>query len=558
MANTPFHSGPKIGRNDPCFCGSGVKFKRCHGLIQHTLPALLARKKTENEIIEQGKRYFERHKAQELQRQKQQGLGRPIISIEFQGYRFVAVGSKLHYGKWKTFSDFLANYIKHTLGGEWGNSELAKALSERHLLLQWYDKICHLQANHAKEPGQIFSTPLTGAISAYNRLAYNLYLIAHNDKDIQTRLISRLKNKDNFSGAFYEAQVAAWLIKAGFELEFEDEADGASKHCEFTATYTATGEKYSVEAKSRAIRIGGSSRTPVGRQLGDALEKKADYKRLVFIDLNKSINSKEEADRTFNRAEKIIEDLEKTEINGAPAPNAYVCVTNINDIHALDTTFLTTMISFLGFKIPDFTKAQFPSLREAVRAREKHRPMFQLLKSIEEHRDIPETFGGELPSEAFSENPIPRLQVGEFYLVPGPNGTDVRAKLTQAVVLKDKAYGILCDPKTNNSFMCTFDMTPEELSDYAKYPDTYFGVYHKTNRKADTPMELFDFFFEAYENTPRNRLLELLKARPDQAALQLMSQKDLAEELAEGYACSAMRNNTQANSMNSKVSHKKL
>jgi preprotein translocase subunit SecA len=21
----------KVGRNDPCWCGSGVKFKRCHG-----------------------------------------------------------------------------------------------------------------------------------------------------------------------------------------------------------------------------------------------------------------------------------------------------------------------------------------------------------------------------------------------------------------------------------------------------------------------------------------------------------------------------------------------
>ncbi len=24
-------SGNKIGRNDPCFCGSGKKFKNCHG-----------------------------------------------------------------------------------------------------------------------------------------------------------------------------------------------------------------------------------------------------------------------------------------------------------------------------------------------------------------------------------------------------------------------------------------------------------------------------------------------------------------------------------------------
>jgi preprotein translocase subunit SecA len=24
-------TGPKIGRNDPCYCGSGKKYKRCHG-----------------------------------------------------------------------------------------------------------------------------------------------------------------------------------------------------------------------------------------------------------------------------------------------------------------------------------------------------------------------------------------------------------------------------------------------------------------------------------------------------------------------------------------------
>jgi len=25
------HKAPKLGRNDPCFCGSGRKFKKCHG-----------------------------------------------------------------------------------------------------------------------------------------------------------------------------------------------------------------------------------------------------------------------------------------------------------------------------------------------------------------------------------------------------------------------------------------------------------------------------------------------------------------------------------------------
>jgi len=25
------HDGPKVGRNDPCPCGSGKKYKKCHG-----------------------------------------------------------------------------------------------------------------------------------------------------------------------------------------------------------------------------------------------------------------------------------------------------------------------------------------------------------------------------------------------------------------------------------------------------------------------------------------------------------------------------------------------
>jgi preprotein translocase subunit SecA len=28
----PRQNGKKIGRNDPCFCGSGKKYKRCHGV----------------------------------------------------------------------------------------------------------------------------------------------------------------------------------------------------------------------------------------------------------------------------------------------------------------------------------------------------------------------------------------------------------------------------------------------------------------------------------------------------------------------------------------------
>lgn len=29
----PIHAGPKVGRNDPCPCGSGKKYKQCHGKL---------------------------------------------------------------------------------------------------------------------------------------------------------------------------------------------------------------------------------------------------------------------------------------------------------------------------------------------------------------------------------------------------------------------------------------------------------------------------------------------------------------------------------------------
>lgn len=95
MPNTPFTRAPKIGRNDPCHCGSGRKFKKCHGRPEYALPNLILQSRIEKQILEEGHRLLEEHKARELQRQKQQGLGRPIISTEHKGYQFVAVGDKL-------------------------------------------------------------------------------------------------------------------------------------------------------------------------------------------------------------------------------------------------------------------------------------------------------------------------------------------------------------------------------------------------------------------------------------------------------------------------------
>ncbi len=31
VSQTVVNAGPRVGRNDPCPCGSGKKYKKCHG-----------------------------------------------------------------------------------------------------------------------------------------------------------------------------------------------------------------------------------------------------------------------------------------------------------------------------------------------------------------------------------------------------------------------------------------------------------------------------------------------------------------------------------------------
>jgi hypothetical protein len=230
----------KIGRNEPCHCGSGLKYKKCHGGPldgPHGKPPLAVQN------------VIEAHRANEQIRQEQQGLGRPIVGFKTGEHQLVAVGDKIYFSKaWKTFPDFLADYLKMKLG----NAEIAKPLAERHPIMQWHDAYCRYQQATIKKPGEVTTAQVTGIVACYLGLAYSLYLLDHN-VELQDRLVARLKNPGNFQGAFYELFVANTLIRSGFELTLEDEADGAAKHCEFAAVSRKTGKKYWVEAKMRSV-----------------------------------------------------------------------------------------------------------------------------------------------------------------------------------------------------------------------------------------------------------------------------------------------------------------
>ena len=527
----------KIGRNTPCPCGSGKKFKKCHGAVSSSFTAQRANYQPSEEI----KKRLLQMEAQEKQRQRQQGLGRPIISTIHHGYRIVAVGGKLHWSeKWKTFHDFLVNYISQVMGGEWGNAEIKKPFKERHPILQWYHMLCDYQRETIKKPGEVHSAPMTGAISAYLGLAYNLYLLAHNIK-IQSRLVQRLKDPRQFQGALYETYVAAAFIKAGFDLEFENEDDTSTTHCEFAATRKESGIKYSVEAKSRAE---GKPHAKINNQLYEALRKEAKYKRVIFIDVN--VPERASSLETASWLEEALKSLRDKEsvltINGTLAPEAYVFVTNHPYSYNLKEVNIRGSAVAEGFKIPDFKlDSQFASLRDVLKVREKHADMFHLMSSLRAHYEIPSTFDGEMPEFAFGK-PGTRLIIGRKYSVPLADGTEMAGELNSATVAEDKklAYcGIQLED--GRAIIATCPLTDEELTAYRKNKDTFFGMYTPHHEKLRDPIDYFDFFYESYRHTSKERLLELLHGHSDLERLSHESQEEIAITYCEGLVYSIMK-----------------
>lgn len=504
----------KIGRNEQCPCGSGKKYKLCHGRHSETMQAPQLRNIVgESEVLEK-------------QRSRQQGFGRPIHSVLENGTRMIRVGSETYRSStWKTFEDFLFDYIKEVLGREWGDAELRKSYDMRHPILQWYELLCKQQRAYARIPNGIYTMPMTGAAAAYNWLAYNLYLIAHN-VNLQKTLIKRLKKTEQFWGAYYETFVAAAMIKAGFALEFENEADPTNSHCEFTATYLDTGVKFSVEAKARSAD---KVNADVGQQLVKALRKKAKYKRVVFIDVN--IPDQVSEEQVIPHAPEIMAGLRRMEsdlnIKGVPAPSAYVLVTNYPFHYSLKESDFRWSVIGEGFKMSGFKANQlFGGIREALNDEKEHYEMYKLVDSIREHYQIPSTFDGEIPEFAFNKHDV-RLIVGQKYIIP-MNEKEIPGVLTDAVVdeLGKRVTGMY-KLDDGRSIIATSPMSDLELQAYRRYPETFFGVYKENTRKKD-PVELFHWLMGCYGKTDREKLLEFMKDHPDYNLLINKSQTDLA------------------------------
>lgn len=527
----------KIGRNAPCTCGSGKKYKKCCG--DPLAPSRAAARAIAPEQIAS---LIRKHAADEEIRERQQGRGRPIISTKFRDYTVVASGNTIHFSKnWKTFPDFLMDYIKKALGADWGNSEIAKPWEERHPILHWYDALCRYQATLQTKKGEIYSAEATGAVYCYMGLAYSLYLIKHN-VELQERLVARLKNIQQFQGAYYELLVANCLIRSGFELELEDETDRASKHCEFAARSKRTGKRYWIEAKMRSeagvlgkTKEDGSTSKDVTSQLTkhlrEALKKPAKDERMIFIDLNAEPNNDSGIPDWLDQA---IRRLDAREKDLADGEEAYVFVSNMAFHRTLDDTAQSRELLAYGLGIPDFGKPGEIRLSDWYRNKQKHIDAHDVMDAFRTYPQMPDTFDGQPASEAYRGSHNRRLRVGETYFFEDAADGGVTGEVTSvAVIDSEKCAYVGVSTTEGTNVILKSQLSDAEFEDYQKYGDAYFGEPETRNSEIKDDSELYEWLVETHSKYPRENLLKQARSHGDFERLKQLDHEEFVLEFCE-------------------------
>jgi SEC-C motif len=234
---------PKTGRNELCPCGSGEKYKRCCLNRRTGAPAqsILATPPFPPPSSEEP---YVQH----------------IRSIVWKGKRARVVWNKIHLRPpSETFHEFLVGVAMRTLGERWWHHQKGTAASSRHVVMVWWDAFGQATRRSPiqtvpTDHGDRFRATASGPAIALLSMGYDLFCLQAKNR-LPDSLIERLRRNRDFQSVRYEIAVAATMVRAGFEIEFLDDAASERRHCEFIATCTLTGIRFAVEAKSR-VRAG--------------------------------------------------------------------------------------------------------------------------------------------------------------------------------------------------------------------------------------------------------------------------------------------------------------
>lgn len=352
------HLKNALSRNEPCFCGSGKRFKRCHGAYSvnrsdapienwHVVPQYV-RDAFDQRQIERAKHY------------KKGNFQRPPLIEGNEGNRFIVRGQ--HVFHWKGTGTFL-NFLEEDLIRELGEAVFT---NDAHPLHVWR-KAMRVQAEVRHNQGISGRIISTVATMNFLTVAHDLFTVADNT-DLRERLVKSLRIADQFHGARHELLVASCLVRAGFTVEFSDETDSTQRHSDATAAHRRTGCRYFVEmkAKGRQGILGKAGLRPspeemkgdVSRLLRDALEKPAQGERLIFIDMNLPPPPPSWAGKGLWWQYDAVSSIHAVEAQpGKVAPNvsAFIVFTNLPSYQMPMEDYYTGLeVAFTGFRKPDF------------------------------------------------------------------------------------------------------------------------------------------------------------------------------------------------------------
>lgn len=293
----------KIGRNDPCPCGSGKKYKKCHYLIDSSRP-------THDELIKMQNKFSEDSQKRVSVLQMHGIFIDFVAPTIFEEKSVWALGNRLYPNEKPniTFHEFLLTALAQELGKEWILDQENKTLEQRHFIMKchhYYKEWRQKENKRPEDPNNnevIWSNIPDGYSKTLISLAFDFACIIHINGHVPKQIIDRLKLMDsNYQGARYEIMVAGILSRMGCKLEYLDEkyehGKKIPKHNEFLATDPLTNFSFSVEAKSKRrkgvlhetgqpkpYQLWNNATKPYRDALSDQIPENTPY--VVFADVN--------------------------------------------------------------------------------------------------------------------------------------------------------------------------------------------------------------------------------------------------------------------------------
>lgn len=504
----------KIGRNAPCPCGSGRKYKRCHGAVPGRLP---------RGIEQAAFAAFQLSQAREVVRTKQQGYGKPIISAMLKDHRIVCVSNRVLYSaSWKFFPDFLFDYLKDSLGREWGAEAEQRGLD--HPVLRWFRRMQALTIAASSGTGRPIVHKQIGFLTALLQFAYSLYLLEHHDQ-LPRRLISRLRVPSEFRPALHETVVASAFALAGYKIEVAEVAAADVVEPEFWAT-GKSGKKYAVEAKCRTKMWAASD--PLSWEFRAELIK---WFRQKIIDSSK----KELTNPIFwfelsipnLRSEKdariiggyIREAVDAAEISlskrDSPPQPAYIFATNSPQFINDDVQDTPQFAVLEGFMMPDFPRSgSAVSLEDGFTRMDRHRDATWVFECLSEIQRVPQTFDGSVP-ELSQTTDLSRqsLQIGHPIEIEFPDQSNLRGTLAQITAAGDTAW-VVVEQGEGKHAIATLPLTAEEATAAGMYGDAVFGRPEKKRKPTDTIFQMYDWLLDTFGKYDREALLLQISGHP--------------------------------------------